>query len=130
MAYKLSTNSKEFLNDLALAISFKVKYQTNENFEYKNEQIKNATINYINNIGENMFSVDKLFESIKNAVPDIEYINITKINNYKHGEVQTIVNDSSINDEFLTVSQKITTNESGDVDFEPNINIDVIQVDI
>jgi hypothetical protein len=130
MAYKLANNSKEYLNDLALSLEFKVKYYTNENFTYKNEQIKSATMDYIANIGDNIFSVDKLFETIKNVVPDIEYINIIKINNYKNGEVQTILNDTSISDEVLTVSQKLTTDDTGDIDFEPDITIDVVQVDL
>lgn len=130
MAYKLNTNSREYLNDLALSISYKVKYLSSENVDYKNELIKTATVNYIKNIGSSNFSVDKLFEEIKNFVPDIEYINIININNYKNGEVQTILNDTSIVDEILTVSQKITTDENGDIDFEPDISIDVVQVDL
>ena len=55
------------------------------------------------------------------------YINIIKINNYLNGEVQTILNDTSINNEVLTVSQKIVIDDSGDIDFEPNISINVVQ---
>ena len=130
MASKLSNNSYENLNNLALSISYRVKYNTNDNIEYNNEQIKNATMNYIKNIGNSNFTVDKLFENIKSNVPDIEYINIININNYKNGEVQTILNDSTVVDEILTVSQKLTTDENGDIDFIPDINIDVVQVDL
>ena len=118
------------MNDLALSIKFKVKYATNENIDYKNSLIKTATINYIDGIGDNNFTVDKLFEVIKGSVPDIQYINIISINNYKNGEVQTILNNTEINDEKLTVSQKMTADENGDIDFEPNITIDVVQTEI
>lgn len=126
-AHKLSTNTYEALNDVALNFEFRVKYLDNANIEYKNQQIVNSTMEYINNIGDNNISIDKLFSAIKSKVPDIEYINIIKINNYLNGEVQTILNDTSINNEVLTVSQKIVIDDSGDIDFEPNISISVVQ---
>ena len=83
-------------------------------------------MDYVRNIGDNNFSVDKLFDAIKDNVPDIEYINIIKINEYSNGEVQTILNDASVTNEVLTVSQKMVIDDEGDIDFEPNITINVV----
>ena len=105
-AYKLNDGSKENLNNIAMSFVFRVKYNEDTSLEYKEEQIKSAVISYINNIGEQDLSVDKMFDTIKSYVPDIVYINIEKMNTYKYGEVQTITNDTSITDEVLTVSQK------------------------
>lgn len=128
-AYKLNDGSKENLNNIAMSFVFRVKYKEDTSLEYKEEQIKSAVISYINNIGEQDLSVDKLFDTIKSYVPDIVYINIEKMNNYKYGEVQTIVNDTSVTDEVLTVSQKMITTDTGDIDFEPDITVNVVQID-
>ena len=128
-AYKLNDDSKENLNNIAMSFVFRVKYKEDTSLEYKEEQIKSAVISYINNIGEQDLSVDKLFDTIKSYVPDIVYINIEKMNNYKYGEVQTIVNDTSVTDEVLTVSQKMITTDTGDIDFEPDITVNVVQID-
>ena len=68
-----------------------------------------------------------MFDSIKSAVPDILYINILQMNNYTNGEVQTILNDTSITDEVLTVSQKIVYDSDGNISFKPNITVQVVQ---
>lgn len=125
-AHILSTNTYEYLNDIALRFEFRVKYNDEENIDYKNQQIVNSTMDYVRNIGDNNFSVDKLFDAIKDNVPDIEYINIIKINEYSNGEVQTILNDASVTNEVLTVSQKMVIDDEGDIDFEPNITINVV----
>ena len=125
-AYKLTDSVEENLNNIALSFKFRVKYKENTSLDYKEEQIKNAVINYINNIGDQDISIDKMFDIIKSVVPDIIYINIESINNYKYGEVQTIINDPSITDEVLTVSQKMTTTDTGDIDFEPDITVNVV----
>ena len=77
-------------------------------------------------MGNNNFSTDSLFEAIKSVVPDIEYINIVRINDYKNGEVQTILNDTSVSTEVLTVSQKVTSTDDGLITFEPDITINVV----
>lgn len=128
-AYKLNDGSKENLNNIAMSFVFRVKYNEDTSLEYKEEQIKTAVISYINNIGEQDLSVDKMFDTIKSYVPDIVYINIEKMNTYKYGEVQTITNDTSITDEVLTVSQKMITTDTGDIDFEPDITVNVVQID-
>ena len=106
---------------------FRVKYKDNDSLEYKESRIVNAVINYINNIGNNDVSIDAMFDSIKSAVPDILYINILQMNNYTNGEVQTILNDTSITDEVLTVSQKIVYDSDGNISFKPNITVQVVQ---
>ena len=68
-------------------------------------------------------SIDNLFNVIKNKVPDIEYINILRINTYTNGEVQTILNDTSVTNEVLTISQKLVVDETGDIDFVPDITV-------
>jgi len=125
-AYKLADGSEEYLNNIAMSFVFRVKYKEDTSLEYKEEQIKNSVINYINSIGDQDVSIDKMFDNIKSAVPDIVYINIEGMNTYKYGEVQTIMNDTSVIDEVLTVSQKMTTTETGDIDFEPNITVNVV----
>ena len=125
-AYKLTDGSEEYLNNIAMSFVFRVKYKEDTSLEYKEEQIKNSVINYINSIGDQDVSIDKMFDNIKSAVPDIVYINIEGMNTYKYGEVQTIMNDTSVIDEVLTVSQKMTTTETGDIDFEPNITVNVV----
>ena len=104
-----------------------IKYKDNDSLEYKESRIVNAVINYINNIGNNDVSIDAMFDSIKSAVPDILYINILQMNNYTNGEVQTILNDTSITDEVLTVSQKIVYDSDGNISFKPNITVQVVQ---
>ena len=126
-AYNLTSGLLENLNNIAMNFVFRVKYNENVSLDYKEDQIKAAVLNYITNIGDKDLSVDKMFDTIKSYVPDIVYINIEKINTYKFGEVQTIMNDDSINDEILTVAQKLITTEDGDIDFEPNIVVNVVQ---
>lgn len=126
-AYRLIDGMTENLNNIAMSFIFRVKYSENTSLDYKETQIKNSVINYINNIGDNDLSVDKMFDEIRSSVPDILYINIEKINTYKYGEVQTIMNDTSITDEILTIAQRLITTEDGDIDFEPNITINVVQ---
>lgn len=126
-AYKLSDGSQEPLNNVAMKFVFRVKYKDNDSLEYKESRIVNAVINYINNIGDNDVSIDAMFDSIKSAVPDILYINILQMNNYTNGEVQTILNDTSITDEVLTVSQKIVYDSDGNISFKPNITVQVVQ---
>ena len=126
-AYKLSDGTQEQLNNVAMKFVFRVKYKDNDSLEYKESRIVNAVINYINNIGNNDVSIDAMFDSIKSAVPDILYINILQMNNYTNGEVQTILNDTSITDEVLTVSQKIVYDSDGNISFKPNITVQVVQ---
>lgn len=126
-AYKLSDGSQEPLNNVAMKFVFRVKYKDNDSLEYKESRIVNAVINYINNIGDNDVSIDAMFDSIKSAVPDILYINILQMNNYTNGEVQTILNDTSVTDEVLTVSQKIVYDSDGNISFKPNITVQVVQ---
>lgn len=125
-AYLLSSNSTEFITNIALKIEFRVKFKTNESIEFKRSQIITTTANYIETLGNNNFSTDKLFEAIKVVVPDIEYINIVRINDYKNGEVQTILNDTSVSTEVLTVSQKVTSTDDGSIKFEPDITVNVV----
>lgn len=126
-AYKLNTGVTEPLNNVAMKFVFRVKYKNNESLDYKEDQIVKAVMNYINNIGDNDVSMDAMFDSIKTSVPDIQYINIIQMNNYINGEVQTILNDTSITDEVLTVSQKIVYDENGNITFKPNITVQVVQ---
>ena len=125
-AFLLSTNTYEYISNIALKIEFRVKFKTNESIEFKRSQIIYTTANYIETLGDNNFSTDSLFEAIKGVVPDIEYINIVRINDYKNGEVQTIVNDTSISTEVLTVSQKVTSTDDGSIIFEPDITVNVV----
>lgn len=125
-AYLLNSDSTEGLKNIALSIVYRVKFQDNLTIESKKQLIIDSTVEYINNLGNSSLSIDNLFEFVKRACPNIEYINITKINNYKNGEVQTILNDTSITNEVLTVSQKITTDENGNITFKPDITVDVI----
>lgn len=126
-AFKLSSGGNEYLNDIAMSFTFRVKYSDDSSLEYKEDAIKTAVMKYISELGDSDLSVDKMFDSIKSAVPDIVYINIEKMNNYRYGEVQTILNDKTVTDEVLTVSQKIVTTETGDIDFVPDITVNVVQ---
>lgn len=125
-AYNLNTNETETLKNIALKFTFRVKYKENTSLDYKRDQIINATVSYINNLGDDNLSTDHLFDAIKAEVPDIEYINIISINNYTNGSVQTILNDPEITSEVLTLSQKVTVNDDGDVEFEPDVTINVV----
>lgn len=126
-AHILSTGADVYINNIALRLSFRVSFKNTETIEYKKQLIIDSTVSYINNLGDDPFSVDSLFEYIKNEVPDIAYINITRINDYTNGEVQTILNDISVTNEILTVSQKIVVDkDTGDISFEPDINVEVI----
>ena len=126
-AFLLSSNTSEYISNIALKIEFRIKFKTNESINYKCSQIISTTVSYIENLGNDNFSTDSLFEAIKNVVPDIEYINIVRINDYKNGEVQTILNDTNVSTEVLTVSQKVTfNNDDGTISFEPDITINVV----
>lgn len=129
-AYKMSTNSFEYIKNIALKLTFRVRFKENGSIEYKKNQIINTTVKHIENLGDDNLSIDGLFEDIKAAVPDIDYINIVNINDYYNGEVQTIMNDISVTDEVLTVSQRIVTNSDGDIDFEPDITVNIVNTEL
>lgn len=128
-AYILSSGANQFIKNIALRISYRVKFKNNDTIDYKKQNIVDYTVKYINSIGDDCFSIDGLFEYIKTQVPDIEYINITKINDYENGSVQTILNDVSVTNEILTVSQKVIVSDNGEISFEPNITVDVINIE-
>ena len=128
-AYILSSGANQFIKNIALRISYRVKFKNNDTIDYKKQNIIDYTVKYINGIGDDCFSIDGLFEYIKTQVPDIEYINITKINDYENGSVQTILNDVSVTNEILTVSQKVIVSDNGEISFEPNITVDVINIE-
>lgn len=126
-AHLLNTGANVYLDNIALRLGFRVSFKNTETIEYKKQSIIDSTVNYVNNLGDDPFSVDGLFEYIKNEVPDIAYINITKINDYTNGEVQTILNDISVTNEILTVSQQVVVDDTtGDISFEPNVTVEVI----
>lgn len=129
IAYKLNDNTQEYIKNIALKFVFRVKFKDNSSIDYKKTQIVNATTNYVNNLGDNDLSIDGLFEEIKAAVPDIAYINLIKLNNYNNGEVQTIMNDTTVKTELLTVSQKIVTDSDGNITFEPDVTVNVVNSD-
>ena len=122
----LASDTKEYIKNIALSIEYKVKFKDNESIETKCALIRDATMEYINNIGDSNLSIDNMFEYVKNECPNIEYINLIRINSYKNGAVQTILNDASVTNEVLTVSQKVIYNEDGSISFEPDITIDVV----
>lgn len=126
-AIHLANNSTEYIKNIALSISISVKYKESSDSDYNTEQVRNAIVSYINNLGDDNFTVDAMFENIKNVVPDIDYINLLKINNYYNGEVQTILNDLNSSSELLTIGQKVVVDDDGNIDFEPDINISVIK---
>ena len=128
-AYILSSGANQFIKNIALRISYRVKFKNNDTIDYKKQNIVDYTVKYINGIGDDCFSIDGLFEYIKTQVPDIEYINITKINDYENGSVQTILNDTTVTNEILTVSQKVIVSDNGEISFEPNITVDVINIE-
>ena len=128
-AYILSSGANQFIKNIALRISYRVKFKNNDTIDYKKQNIVDYTVKYINSIGDDCFSIDGLFEYIKTQVPDIEYINITKINDYENGSVQTILNDPTVTNEILTVSQKVIVSDNGEISFEPNITVDVINIE-
>ena len=128
-AYKLSTNETEYIKNIALKFVFRVKFKNAEAIDYKVEQIIAATSNYVNNLGDNDLSIDGLFEKIKEAVPDIQYINLTQLNNYFNGEVQTILNDPEVKTELLTIAQKVVTDSDGNISFEPDVTVNVVATD-
>ena len=128
-AYLLTTGANQYITNIALKIAYRVKFKDDNTIDYKKQNIIDYTVKYINNIGDDCFSVDGLFEYIKTQVPDIEYINITKINDYENGSVQTILNDISVTNEILTISQKVVIGSDGDITFEPNITVDVINTE-
>lgn len=129
-AHLLTTGANQYLKNIAIKLAFRVSFKNTETIDYKQQAIIDSTVEYINNIGDECFSVDSLFEYIKNKVPDIEYINVTKINDYENGSVQTILNDVSVTNEILTVSQKVIVDSTtGDISFEPNITVEVINAE-
>lgn len=125
-AYLLSSDSTEYINNVALTFVYRVKFLDSLTIESKKQLIIDATVEYINNLGDSSLSIDGLFEYVKEMCPNIEYINITKINDYKNGEVQTILNDTSVTNEVMTVSQKIQIDDNGDIQLEPDITVNVV----
>lgn len=125
-AYNLNTGESKYINNIALSIHFRVKFNDNISNDYKEKEIIDATVQYISELGDNDLSIDNLFDYIKQTVTDIKYINLLKINDYYNGEVQTITNDTSVTDESITISQKVTVSEDGKIEFTPNVTVDVI----
>jgi hypothetical protein len=118
-----------YIDNIALKFVFRVKFKSSESVEYKRSQIIEATSNYVNNLGENDLSIDGLFEKIKEAVPDIQYINLIQLNNYYNGEVQTIINNPDVKSELLTVSQTTSTDSDGNITFVPDITVNVVNAE-
>lgn len=128
-AFKLSDNTTEYIKNIALKFVFRVKFKSAESVDYKKQQIIDATSSYVNSLADNDLSIDGLFEIIKSAVPDIQYINLTQLNNYYNGDVQTILNNIDVKTELLTVSQKITKDSDGNITFVPDITVNVVNSD-
>lgn len=126
-AIHLSTGETEFIKNIALSIGVNVKFKEADIDDYKKKQVISAIVKYINELGDNNFTVDAMFDNIKSSVPDIEYINIRKINSYTNGEVQTILNDPNVSGEVLTIGQKIAVDDSGNITFEPDVTVNVIE---
>lgn len=123
----LSTDTTEFLSNIALSIKLRVKFKNTISSSEKEQTIIDKTAEYISNLGDDTFTVDALFEYIKTYVTDIEYINIIKINDYYNGSVQTITNDTTVTNEVLTVAQKIVTADDGTISFKPDITVNIIE---
>lgn len=126
-AIHLSTGDLEYIKNIALSINIDVKFKDGDEDDYKKNQIVSTIVKYINNLGDNNFTVDAMFDNIKSSIPDIEYINIRKINSYTNGEVQTILNDPNVSGEVLTIGQKIAVDDSGNITFEPDVTVNVIE---
>lgn len=124
-AYRLSENTSEYINNIAVKLVFRVKFKSPDSVDYKKTEIINAAAKYINEL-ESDLSIDGLFEKVKESVPDIQYINLIQLNNYYNGEVQTIIGDSENNDELLTVSQKTEIDSDGNITFVPDITVQVV----
>lgn len=126
-AIHLSTGESEYIKNIALSISVNVKFKEADVDDYKKSQVISAIVKYINDLGDNNFTIDVMFDNVKATVPDIEYINIRKINSYENGEVQTILNDTTASSEILTIGQKIAVDDSGNITFEPDVTVNVIE---
>ena len=126
-AYKLNSGISEYINNIALSIEYRVKFKDNIATDYKKQEIINATVKYISELGDDDLSIDNLFDFVKQVVTDIKYINIVRINDYYNGEVQTIINDTSVTDEIITVSQKMNVDDvTGEISFIPDITVEII----
>ena len=125
-AQLMSTGVLESLNNIAIKIHYVVKFKENTSLEYKRQQIIDITVRYIDKLGDDNLSFDGLFEFIKANIPDVDYINIKKLNKYDFGEVQTIINNSEYKNEILTVSQKVITDSDGELTFVPDITVDIL----
>ena len=125
-AQLMSTGVLESLNNIAIKIHYVVKFKENTSLEYKRQQIIDITVKYIDELGDDNLSFDGLFEFIKANIPDVDYINIKKLNKYDFGEVQTIINNSEYKNEILTVSQKVITDSDGELTFVPDITVDIL----
>ncbi|MGL4949650.1 MAG: hypothetical protein ACRC5M_04650 [Anaeroplasmataceae bacterium] len=117
--YNMSTSTWQDIDNISLSFDIGIKYLDNANNDDTADSavIVETIREYINNFDEVSFSINNIFELVKNKLPSIEYMILYKINQYSPAEVQSIrkKDGNLIVPDKLSVRQIIDT-ETTDLD--------------
>jgi len=136
--YNQNTENEEYLDSISLSLSIGVKFFGNligTDITYLISMIKNEIVQYINDFKitvEKTLSFNKMLEYIKNKIPNIDYFEIYRVNNYKSGSCQSIylyLNNETIKKKLCIkhiVDETIYTLEQK-IQLIPNIDVHIIK---
>lgn len=139
----LVTGETTTLDSLEISIKLGVKFSssvTDANKTYLVSSIKSKIIAYIANLQTDTssatltLSIDKMLNSIKSDVPNIEYFEYYSLNNYDSSILQTInytkANNPAISSEYLSIKNAIDEANSDlstqSIVFVPDITITIL----
>lgn len=130
--YNIETSSWDLLDSISLSFDIGVKYDSiidSNAIVNNNNMIVEIIDNFINDFDDISFSIDNIFDEIKDRIPNIKYLILYKINNYTANQVQSIrkKDDNEYVVDALSVRRAIDIKES-DIDndiikFKPDITI-------
>lgn len=136
-AYKfmnLKTKVIETLDDMALSLAISVRPKnvySIADMDYFLKSIRDTIISKVLNNNSLVFSFMKMLEEVKSIVPNIDYFELRKVNNYEPGICQTITADEgSVSDQILGIRYVVDTSSSDismdTVVLKPAIDIDIL----
>jgi hypothetical protein len=125
----------EDINDISLSFDIGVKYSDSVVGDslINNSLIVTEIVNYINNFTGISFSINDIFNQLKDTFQNIEYLILYKINNYPSNRVQSIRKKDAalIVQDQLSVRQIIDLNNSNleneEIVFKPDITVRILE---
>jgi hypothetical protein len=135
--YNNTHRSWEPIDSILLSFSIGVKYSDNMGSSTSNQSNNNRIVtiidDYIKNFNEISFSIDNIFDAIKDQIPVVSYLVLYGINNYSADEVQAIrkKGENELNKDILSVRRIIDESKSdlneGIIIFKPDITVREIE---